>query len=486
MKKKRRNLIVTLLGHVNHGKTSLLDIICNTKKINHEYGGITQNISVHNVISEYINFTILDTPGHESFVNMRKRGVLCTDLILLVIAADDGVMPQTREIIQFAKNEKTPIIVVINKIDKNIENINKITTDLAKLDIISEEWGGDVLFVHTSARQNIGITKLLEAIQLQSELLDLDVRDTNEILGIVIESQVLKGYGNTATVLLFKGKLDLKTIITIGGENQEKIKLMLDINKNEITTILPAIPFYITRLRNLPKSGDRINNVKGGTKLQLIKKKDIGLFKKQKNFLGGNTVEDLHIIVKADTYGGAEAVAESLEKIPTTKTKITIISIGTGNFNENDVKNAILTKSIFIGLNVNFDINTKKLMSTANVLVYTNTIIYALLKSITELIAEKENKNIEKKKKCNARVKEIFNVTKILTVFGCVITFGTLALGDTVTIYRDNEKITETVITTLQHHKNKVDMVKKGMECGIGLEKKIELKENDVFVVYEK
>lgn len=484
--KKKRNLIVTLLGHVNHGKTSLLDIICNTKKVNHEYGGITQNISVHSVVSKFINFTILDTPGHESFVDMRKRGVLCTDLILLVIAADDGVMPQTREIIQFAKAEKTPIIVVINKVDKNTENINKITTDLAKLDIISEEWGGDVLFVHTSARQNIGIDKLLEAIQLQSELLNLDVANTDDILGVVIESQVLKGYGNTATVILFKGKLDVKTMITIGEENQEKIKLMLDINKTKITTTLPGIPFYLTRLHNLPKSGDHISNTKESIKSQTIKKKDIGLFKKQKNSLYDTTVKELYIIVKADTYGGAEAVAIALEKLSTTETKVIVISLGTGNFNESDIKNAVSTKSIFIGLNVNFDINTKKLMGTVNIIVHISTIIYNLLKAITELIIKKEDRIIEIKKKCTVRVKEVFNVTKILTVFGCTVTFGTLSLGDTLSIYRENEKIAETIVTTLQHHKNKVDNVKKGMECGIGLEKKIELRENDVFIVYEK
>lgn len=483
---KKRNPIVALMGHVNHGKTSLLDALCESNIVTQEFGDITQNITAYNVVSKYGNFTIVDTPGHAAFINMRKRGISCTDIIILVVAADDGVMPQTKEIIQFAKKENTPIIVAINKIDIQNEKIKEITTNLAKLNVVSEEWGGDVLFVKTSAKTKIGINNLIEAVQLQATLINLEIKENENLNGVILESHIWKGFGNTVALMLFTGNIKKKDVITIGS-TEHKIKTLLNANKEEINKVSSGVPFYIARLDQLPIAGATVTKQSSVKKIQKIKKK--GSYLLTTNNTDVTTTKkqfEIRLIVKSNTYGGAEATAEYLKQLATEKTHVHILTVGTGVFYENDVKNAILTNSLLVGLSTGFERGIKKFAETSGICVYTSNIIYDLLHKIKKIIEDKENEKIIQKKKGSAKVKTLFNITKTQTVFGCIITLGTINIGDIVEIQRNGEKLVEATIETLQHYKKKVTSVKKGIECGIGLNKKIDLKENDVFITYEE
>lgn len=479
---KKRNPIIALMGHVNQGKTSLLDALCASDIVTQEFGDITQNITAYNVTNKHGNFTIIDTPGHAAFENMRKRGISCTDIVVLVIAADDGVMPQTKEIIQYAKEENTPIIVAINKIDKQNEKTKDITTNLAKLNVLSEEWGGDVLFVTTSAKNKTGINTLVEAIQLQAALIDLTIKQDDATNGVVLEAHVWKGFGNTIALLLFSGSVKKKDIITINSV-EYKVKTILNSDKKEITKASSGVPFYIVRLDQLPIAGSNVSK-KNCVKKIKIKKSYVPetyhlLEKTDKKFT-------MCLIIKSNTFGGAEATAEYLKKLSTEKTHVHVLTASTGIFYESDVKNAVMTNAILVGLNTGFEHGVRKLAKTSEVCVYSSNVIYDLLYEIKKEIERKENEKIIQKKKGSAKIKTVFNITKTQTVFGCLVTFGCISTDDIVEIQRNGEKLGETKIITLQHFKKKINNVKKGVECGIGLDKKVDLKENDVFVIYEK
>ncbi len=489
MKEENRHPVVTFVGHVNHGKTTLIEKLCKTSIVDNEIGKITQNIETYYTTTTYGKLTILDTPGHDAFLNMKLRGIKCTDIVILVIAADDGITEQIKEIISYIKNEKLPLIIVINKIDKSTKNIEKIISELSKYNVIDEKWGGDTFFVQTSAKLNIGIEKLIETIYLQAEFLELKKNEKSNAEGIIIETQTDKGYGKLTNIILFKGKLKKKDLIKIEN-NYEQIKLILNLEKKEINELDAAIPAYIVGLHSLPKSGETLYKVENNKNV----KKNIFTKKTQnKNSIKTTTTiitnKMLSIMIKSKTFGSADAIADAITKLQfNSELKIDIKNISTGDICESDIKNAIIFNSIIIGHNVSCKENLKKLAQKNNVILKIYNIIYDLLNDIENMLKEQNKKNDKQNTIVGtAIIKSIFILSNKETIFGCNVLTGIIKIHDTVEIKRKDLIITKTTIKSLQCFKNKVKEIKKGEDCGIGLTHyKEDIYVDDTFIVYKK
>ncbi|WP_425619551.1 translation initiation factor IF-2 [Buchnera aphidicola] len=489
--------IVTIMGHVDHGKTSLLDYIRSTKTAFYEAGGITQNIGAYYVTTDLGDITFLDTPGHSAFTAMRARGVQLTDIVVLVVAADDGVMPQTIEAIQHAKEANVPLIVAINKIDKIDADIEKIKNDLIKHNILSEEWGGENIFVSISAKTGKGINKLLSSILLQAEMLELKVPSTGMAEGIVIESFLDKGRGPIATVLVKKGKLNKGDIILCGLE-YGRVKALYNQDGCEIDSVGPSIPVEILGLSKVPFSGDIVTVVRDERKA-----KEVALYRQEKSReikllnqntinldnmfdkINKNNISELKIILKSDIQGSLEAISSALLKLSNDEVKINIIGVGIGGITETDASLALASNAIILGFNVRADASAKKIIHTENLDLRYYSVIYDLINEVKSSMTGLLSPKYQEKIIGLAEIRNIFKSPKYGLIAGCMVTEGLIKRNNPIHILRNNIVIYKGELESLRRFKEDLNEIRHGLECGIGIKNYHDLCIGDIIEVFE-
>ena len=492
---RNRPAVVTIMGHVDHGKTSLLDCIRKTAITKTEAGGITQQIGAYQVSVNREKITFLDTPGHEAFTAMRARGAQVTDIAILVVAADDGVMPQTIEAIDHAKAAEVPIIVAINKIDKPDANPDIIKQELTQYGLVSEEWGGDTIMVPVSAKQGTGINELLEMILLVAEISELKANPNRSAKGKVIEAKLDKSRGATATLLVQNGTLRLGDFI-IAGTTQGKIRAMFDYYGKTIKLALPSTPVEILGLNDVPESGDDFivaNNEKLAKQVAEQRQQE----KHQKEIsrstltledlfshINEGEVKELNIVLKADTQGAIEAMKKSLEALGTDEVKVKIIRTAVGGIRETDVTLASASNAIIIGFNVRPDNNAKKEADKEGIEIKTYRIIYEAIDDVKAALSGLLSPDIKEKELGSAEVRNVIKVPKIGNIAGCYVLDGKITRNSSVRVLRDGIVIYDGTIQSLKRFKEDVKEVASGYECGISLEKFNDFKENDIFEVY--
>jgi len=489
--------VVTVIGHVDHGKTTLLDVIRKTDVTKGEVGGITQRIGAYQINIDKKNIVFIDTPGHEAFTTMRARGVKATDVAVLVVAADDGVMPQTVEAINHAKAANVPIIVAINKIDKANANIEKVKKGLTKYDLISEEWGGETLMVEVSALQNKGIEKLLEAISLQAELLDLKANPDIPAKGLIIETKLDKERGIIASVLIQDGSLKIGDYF-IAGTSYGKIRSLVDDKGKSIKKAGPSAPVGIIGFCKMPLAGDNfqivpddklakiiINEREEEGRSKIVEKSELSLDNLFLEIKEGK-IDKLNIILKTDTQGSLDALQEAIKKIKieNEEVKIDIIHAGVGNVNETDVMLASASKAIIIGFNIRPDANVQKIAKSEKVDIRLHRIIYNLIDEIKSALKGYLKAKIEEYICGQAEVREIFKIPKIGTIAGSYVLSGKLSNNDNIRVIRDGKLIYEGKVSSLKRFKEDVKEVNTGFECGIGVEKFNDIKIKDILEFY--
>jgi translation initiation factor IF-2 len=480
--------VVTIMGHVDHGKTSLLDYIRTTKVAAGEAGGITQHIGAYQVQTPRGLITFIDTPGHAAFTAMRARGANVTDIVILVVAADDGVMPQTIEAIQHARAAEVPIVVAVNKIDKHGADPDRVRNDLGKQNVIPEEWGGDVMFVNVSARTGEGIDKLLESILLQAEVLDLKAPTTGLAVGVVLESSIEKGRGPVATVLVKRGTLKTGDPI-IAGQEFGRVRALFDALGKQVQTAGPAQPVQVLGLSDVPGAGDDLLVVESERKAREValyrqgKYRDVrlaGATKKVEDVfsqLGENAGQFVNLIVKADVQGSAEALRDSLSKIGTDEASVKVIASGVGGITESDVSLAAASRARIIGFNVRADGAARSAMKDQGVEVNYYSIIYEALDDVRSWVAGMLKPEIKEQIVGLAEVREVFRSSKFGTVAGCLVTEGVIKRGNPVRVLREHVVIHQGELDSLRRFKDDVGEVRGGTECGIGV-----VKYNDIRV----
>ncbi|QCI16046.1 translation initiation factor IF-2 [Buchnera aphidicola] len=489
--------VVTIMGHVDHGKTSLLDYIRSTKTAFYEAGGITQKIGAYHVHTDLGSITFLDTPGHSAFTSMRSRGVQITDIVVLVVSIDDGVMPQTIEAIQHAKDANVPLIVAINKIDKIDTDIDKIKNDLMKYNIVSEEWGGENIFVPVSAKTGQGIDQLLHTILLQAEMLELKAVSTGMAEGVVIESSLDKGRGPIATVLVQKGNLKKGDIILCGFE-YGRIKMLRNEVGKEILNAGPSIPVEILGLSKVPFSGDVVTVVRDEKKarevasyrkeksreIKLLNQNKINLDNMFKN-INKNNISELKIILKSDIQGSLEAISGALLKLSTNEVKIKIIGLGIGGITETDASLAVASNAIILGFNVRADSSAKKIINSEHLDLRYYSVIYDLLDEVksamTGLLSPEYKENIIGL----AEVRNTFKSPKFGLIAGCMVTEGIIKRNNPIHILRDNVVIYEGELESLRRFKEDINEIRNGLECGIGIKNYNDIRVGDIIEVFE-
>lgn len=479
--KKTRPPVVTVMGHVDHGKTSLLDYIRSTQVAKNESGGITQHIGAYYVSTKHGIITFLDTPGHAAFTAMRSRGTQITDIVVLVVAGDDGVKPQTIEAIQHAKLAKVPILVAINKIDKKESNPEKIKKELMKYDILPEEWGGETIVVNISSITGQGIDDLLHSILLQSEILELSAVPSGLAHGVVIEARLDKHRGPIATALVQSGEVK-KGDIVLCGLYYGKIRTMKDSFGFDIKSSGPSIPIEISGLSGIPTSGDAfytLKNEKQAREIALYRNnrhRDKKLLTQKEfnvnnmfNKLNKNNIPILNIILKSDVKGSLEAVSNAILNLSNSEINIKIISSLVGDITETDVSLAVATHAIIIGFNVHTNILAKRLLKIENVDVRHHSVIYHVVDTIKSIIS---NMITPKYKKCitgSAEIRDIFKPTKSIFIAGCMVTHGIIKRKYSIHVIRNNKIIYKGELESLRRFKEDVKEVSVGKECGIGI-----------------
>ena len=493
---KERAPIVTIMGHVDHGKTTLLDTIRNTRVTAGEAGGITQHIGAYQVRAKDKKITFLDTPGHAAFTTMRARGAKITDVTILVVAADDGVMPQTIEAINHAKAAEVPIIVAVNKMDKPQANPDRVMNELVEYGLISEEWGGDTIFVPISALKGEGIDELLENILLVTEMQELKANPNRLALGTVIEAKLDKGRGAVATLLVQNGTLNVGDPLVVGNTYGRVRAMINDRNKN-INVAKPSTPVEITGLQDVPNAGDRFV-VFGDEKTarQIGEKRQqqyIETTRQASSAVSLDTLfeqmkqgemKDLNIIIKADVQGSVEALAMSLAKIDVEGVNVRIIHTGVGAINESDITLAVASNAVVIGFNVRPDGNAKQMAQTEQVDIRLHSIIYKVIEEIEAAMTGLLDPEFVEKVIGLAEVRQVYKVSKIGTIAGAYVTEGKVSRDGKVRVIRDSVVIYEGEIDTLRRFKDDVKEVQSGYECGMTVENFNDIKEGDVFEVY--
>ena len=493
---KERAPIVTIMGHVDHGKTTLLDTIRNTRVTAGEAGGITQHIGAYQVRAKGKKITFLDTPGHAAFTTMRARGAKITDVTILVVAADDGVMPQTIEAINHAKAAEVPIIVAVNKMDKPQANPDRVMNELVEYGLISEEWGGDTIFVPISALKGEGIDELLENILLVTEMQELKANPNRLALGTVIEAKLDKGRGAVATLLVQNGTLNVGDPLVVGNTFGRVRAMINDRNKN-INVAKPSTPVEITGLQDVPNAGDRFV-VFGDEKTarQIGEKRQqqyIETTRQASSAVSLDTLfeqmkqgemKDLNIIIKADVQGSVEALAMSLAKIDVEGVNVRIIHTGVGAINESDITLAVASNAVVIGFNVRPDGNAKQMAQTEQVDIRLHSIIYKVIEEIEAAMTGLLDPEFVEKVIGLAEVRQVYKVSKIGTIAGAYVTEGKVSRDGKVRVIRDSVVIYEGEIDTLRRFKDDVKEVQSGYECGMTVENFIDIIEGDVFDVY--
>jgi translation initiation factor IF-2 len=488
--------VVTVMGHVDHGKTSLLDYIRKAKVVSGEAGGITQHIGAYHVETDRGMITFLDTPGHAAFTAMRARGASSTDIVILVVAADDGVMPQTEEAIQHAKAAGVPLVVAVNKIDKETADPDRVKNELAAKDVIPEDWGGDTQFVYVSAHTGEGIDTLLDAVLLQSEMLELKAPRDIPAQGVVIESRLDKGRGAVASILVQRGTLN-KTDIIIAGTQYGRIRAMLDENGEPITTAGPSIPVEVLGLDGSPNAGDSFAVVDSEKRAREIafhrqeKQREEKLARQQAAKLdnmfasmGAEEKKTLNVVLKADVRGSLEAISAALMDIGNDEVKVTVVSSGVGGITETDINLALTTGSVVFGFNVRADSGAKKLVEEENIDLRYYSVIYNLLDDVKDALTGMLSPELREEIVGIAEVRDVFRSPKFGQVAGCLVVEGTVYRSKPIRVLRDDVVIFEGELESLRRFKDDANEVKSGLECGIGV-KNYDVKVGDMIEVFD-
>ncbi|MGB5421550.1 MAG: translation initiation factor IF-2 [Desulfobacterales bacterium] len=491
-----RSPVVTIMGHVDHGKTSLLDVIRKTRITDIEAGGITQHIGAYHVITDKGKIAFLDTPGHEAFTAMRARGAQVTDIVVLVVAADDGVMPQTVEAINHARAANVPIIVAVNKIDKDNANTDRVYRELAEQGLSPEEWGGDTIFVKVSAKQNIGIDDLLDLILLQAEVLELKADPEKRAYGHVVESKIDPGRGAIATVLVQEGTLHTGDAV-VCGVYSGKVRAMLNDRGQMVDAAGPSIPVEVIGLSGVPMAGDELvavadeKNAKqiSEHRIQKHRSKELaktGRLSLEKLFeqMQQGEVKDLNLILKADVHGSIEALADSLTKLSNEEVNINVVHSATGTITESDVSLASVSNAIIIGFNVRPATKVQMLANEEGVDMRFYNVIYDVIKDIKNAIAGMMSSTFEERVLGRAEVRDTFHVPKIGTIAGCYVTEGRIERGRRLRVLRDGVVQYEGKNASLRRFKDDVKEVQSGYECGVGVENFNDIKVGDVLECY--
>lgn len=496
--KKPRAPVVTIMGHVDHGKTSLLDHIREAKVADGEAGGITQHIGAYHVETNKGMITFLDTPGHAAFTSMRSRGANATDIVIVVVAADDGVMPQTKEAVQHAKAADVPIIVAINKIDKEAADPDRAKNELSALDVIPEDWGGDVMFLPVSAKTGQGIDDLLDAILVTAEIMELEAIPDGPAKGVVIESRLDKGRGTVATVLVQSGQL-IKGDIIIAGQDYGRIRAMMDENGKAIKTAGPSIPVEVLGLSGTPSAGSEVLVVQSERKAREValfrqgKYRDVKLARQQATKLENmfskmesGDVQTVNIVLKADVQGSVEAIADSLAKLSTDEIKVNIVADGVGGINVSDAQLAVASNAVIIGFNVRAEMSAKKIIETENVDLHYYSVIYDILDEVKSAMTGMLSPEFREDIVGLAEVRDVFRSPKLGAIAGCMVIDGTLKRNNPIRVLRDHVVIYEGELESLRRFKDDVLEVKAGTECGIGVKNYNDVKAGDHIEVYER
>ncbi len=492
-----RGPVITVMGHVDHGKTSLLDAIRETKVAEGEAGGITQHIGAYHVEKKGRNIVFLDTPGHEAFTMMRARGAKVTDIVILVVAADDGVMPQTKEAIDHAKAAKVPMIVAINKIDKPNANVERVRRELADENVLVEQWGGEVVSVEVSAKQKKGIDDLLDMILLTADLLDLKANPDMPAKAVVLEARKEVGRGIVATVLVQDGTLKVGDPF-FSGSTYGRVRAMTDERGKRTHEAGPATPVQVTGFEDVPNAGDGLAVVDDDTQARMIgqlrqeKAREAAQQKVPRASLDqlfqrlqqGGT-KDLNLIVKADVQGSVEVLSETLRKLSTSEVKVNVIHTSVGAITTNDVLLATASDAIVVGFNVRPERSAAELAEKEGVDVRLYTVIYTLVDEIKGAMVGLLEPKFQEVFQGRAEVRETFKVPKIGVIAGCMVTEGIVPRTASVRLLRDNRVIYEGKIGSLRHFKNDVSEVRQGFECGIGIERFQDMKIGDVIEAFK-
>ena len=473
--------VVTVMGHVDHGKTSLLDYIRSTKVAAGEAGGITQHIGAYHVTTPKGVVTFLDTPGHAAFTAMRARGAKATDVVVLVVAADDGVMPQTIEAIQHAKAAGVPIVVAVNKIDKHDADPERVRTELSKHEVIPEEWGGQNIFVNVSAHTGEGVDQLLEAILLQAEVLELKASRKGLATGVVIEASVEKGRGAVATVLVKKGTLKVGDPI-IAGSEFGRVRALFDETGRSVQEAAPSMPVVVLGLSGAPNAGDELLAAESERKAREValhrqgKFRDVKLARQSSarvedafSQMEGEKAGTVSVVIKADVQGSAEALRDAVAKLSTDEVQVKVISSGVGGITVSDVQLAAASKAIIIGFNVRADSGAREAVKDTGVEIRYYSIIYEALDDIKQMMSGLLRPEIKEQIVGVAQVREVFRSSKFGVVAGCLVTEGVVRRNNPIRVLRDNVVIFEGALESLRRFKDDVNEVRAGTECGIGV-----------------
>jgi len=488
--------VVTIMGHVDHGKTTLLDYIRNSKVTAGEAGGITQHIGAYQVEIEGKKITFLDTPGHAAFTTMRARGAQVTDITIIVVAADDGVMPQTVEAINHAKAAEVPIIIAVNKMDKEAANPDRVMQELTEYGLVSEAWGGDTIFVPISALNGEGVDQLLEMILLVSEVEEYKANSSRKAVGTVIEAELDKGKGSVATLLVQNGTLKVGDPIVV-GTSFGRVRAMVNDLGRRIKEAGPSMPVEITGLNEVPQAGDRFMvfadekrarqvGEARASKAVLEQRSESSKLSLEDLFaqIQEGNVKEINLIVKADVQGSVEAMAASLQKIEVEGVKVKIIHTGAGAITESDVILASASNAIIIGFNVRPDVNAKRTADLENVDIRLHRIIYKAIEEIEAAMKGMLDPEFEEKVIGQAEVRQVFKVSKVGTIAGCYVIDGKITRDSGVRLIRNGIVVFEGQLDTLKRFKDDVKEVATNYECGITIEKYNDIKEGDIIEAY--
>ena len=494
--KKPRSPVVTIMGHVDHGKTSLLDSIRETSIVSGEAGGITQHIGAYQIIKNNNKISFIDTPGHSAFTSMRARGAKVTDIVVLVVAADDSVMPQTIEAINHSREAKVPIIVAINKIDKPEANASKTKNDLLEHELIVEELGGEIQCIELSAQTKEGIDDLLEAINLQAEILDLKANPDRDAEGFVIESKLDKGRGPVVTTIIQKGTLKKGDIIVV-GQNWGKVRSLINDKGEQITECYPGDPIEVLGLNNTPNAGDFLSVVENESRAREItdyrerqnKKETPNVpqsnIEQMLSKIKAETKKELPVIIKADVHGSSEAIKDGVSKIGNDEISCRVVHTGVGAISESDISLAETSNSIVFGFNVRANTQAKDLAEKSQINIVYHSIIYDLLDDIKNILEGRLDPELKENIIGNAEVLEVFKISKTGNIAGCLVNDGTFKKGEHARLIRDGIVVYEGKIAELKRFKDDVKEVQSGQECGIAFENNEDIKPKDKIECFE-
>ena len=486
------------MGHVDHGKTSLLDAIRSAKVATGEAGGITQHIGAYHSLTKSGAITFLDTPGHAAFSQMRARGSRCTDIVVLVVAADDGVMPQTVEGVQHARAADVPLIVAVNKMDKEEADPERVRNELSQHDVISEEWGGEVVFVPVSAQTGDGIDALLDAIVLQAEILELKASDTGNATGVVIEASLDKGRGPVATVLVQNGTLN-KGDILICGQETGRVRALFNEDGIQVESAGPSIPVQVLGLSGTPNAGDEMivapdeKSARELAELRENKMRDVRLAERKPTRLedvfsqiSSGDAPSLNLVVKADVKGSFEAIRDALEKLSTDEVNIRVVGGGVGGITESDANLAATSNAILIGFNTRADGSARRLVSENDIDLRYYSVIYDLIDLVKQVAGGMLAPEIKERIIGLAEVKDVFKSPKFGLIAGSMVIDGVVRRDEPIRVLRDNVVIYEGELESLRRFKDDVKDVHMGTECGIGVKNYTDVKPGDQIEVFER